>query len=176
MNFRILLFAALTATAFTGESANAAPSPEPAVAPFEKGDLVAFAGDSITSGGTYHKYIFSYWATRYPELGVRFRNKGIFSDFVHGGIGRLERDILKEKPNKVAINFGMNDSGASYRKDLFGMSNPDEIVLQKRRETVVTYRANMEKLLALLKERGANEDLPERLQHRTPRPKNPSRQ
>ena len=154
MNFRILLFAALTATAFTGESANAAPSPEPAVAPFEKGDLVAFAGDSITSGGTYHKYIFSYWATRYPELGVRFRNKGIFSDFVHGGIGRLERDILKEKPNKVAINFGMNDSGASYRKDLFGMTDPDETVLQKRRETVATYRANMEKLLTLLKERG----------------------
>jgi lysophospholipase L1-like esterase len=66
----------------------------------------------------------------------------------------LERDILKEKPNKVAINFGMNDSGASYRKDLFGMSNPDETVLQKRRETVAAYRANMEKLLALLKERG----------------------
>ena len=144
MNYRVLLFAALAATAFAGEPAN--------VARFEKGDLVAFAGDSITSGGTYHKYIFTYWATRYPELGVRFRNKGIFSDFVHGGIGRLERDILKEKPNKVAINFGMNDSGASYRKDLFGMSDPDETVLRKRRETVATYRANMEKLLALLKE------------------------
>ena len=124
------------------------------MAPFEKGDLVAFAGDSITSGGTYHKYIFTYWTTRYPELGVRFRNKGIFSDFVHGGIGRLERDILKEKPNKVAINFGMNDSGASYRKDLFGTSDPDETVLQKRREAVSIYRANMEKLLALVKKRG----------------------
>ena len=124
------------------------------MAPFEKGDLVAFAGDSITSGGTYHKYIFTYWTTRYPELGVRFRNKGIFSDFVHGGIGRLERDILKEKPNKVAINFGMNDSGASYRKDLFGMSDPDETVLQKRREAVSIYRANIEKLLALVKKRG----------------------
>jgi lysophospholipase L1-like esterase len=148
------LLAALSTSAFTEAAGNVAPTPEPAVPRFEKGDLVAFAGDSITSGGTYHKYIFTYWATRYPELGVRFRNKGIFSDFVHGGIGRLERDILKEKPNKVAINFGMNDSGASYRKDLFGMSNPDETVLQKRRETVAAYRANMEKLLALLKERG----------------------
>ena len=149
-----LLLAALATSAFAEAVGNVAPTPEPAVPRFEKGDLVAFAGDSITSGGTYHKYIFTYWATRYPELGVRFRNKGIFSDFVHGGIGRLERDILKEKPNKVAINFGMNDSGASYRKDLFGMGDPDEAVLKKRRETVATYRANMEKLLALLKERG----------------------
>ena len=148
-----LLLAALSTSAFAEVAGNVAPTPEPAVPRFEKGDLVAFAGDSITSGGTYHKYIFTYWATRYPELGVRLRNKGIFSDFVHGGIGRLERDILKEKPNKVAINFGMNDSGASYRKDLFGMSDPDETVLQKRRETVAAYRANMEKLLALLKER-----------------------
>ncbi len=124
------------------------------MARFEKGDLVAFAGDSITSGGTCHKYILTYWTTRHPELGVRFRNKGIFSDFVHGGIGRLETDILKEKPNKVVIIFGMNDSGASYRKDLFGMSDPNETVLQKRREAVAKYRANMEKLLALLKERG----------------------
>jgi len=152
--FRILLFASLAATAFAGEAANTSRNSKSSVAPFEKGDLVAFAGDSITSGGTYHKYIFTYWATRYPELGVRLRNKGIFSDFVHGGIGRLERDILKEKPNKVAINFGMNDSGASYRKDLFGMGDPDETVLQKRRETVAAYRANMEKLLALLKARG----------------------
>jgi len=135
-------------------AAHAAMAADSSIPPFAKGDLVAFAGDSITSGGTYHKYIFTYWATRHPELGVRFRNKGIFSDFVHGGIGRLERDILKEKPNKVVINFGMNDSGASYRKDLFGMSDPDATVLQKRRETVANYRANMEKLLALLKERG----------------------
>lgn len=149
-----LLLAPLAATAFAEGPSNVVPTPGSSVARFEKGDLVAFAGDSITSGGTYHKYIFTYWTTRYPEVGVRFRNKGIFSDFVHGGIGRLETDILKEKPNKVVINFGMNDSGASYRKDLFGMSDPDATVLQKRREAVATYRANVEKLLALLKERG----------------------
>ena len=135
-------------------AAHAVMAADSSIPPFAKGDLVAFAGDSITSGGTYHKYILTYWTTRHPELGVRFRNKGIFSDFVHGGIGRLETDILKEKPNKVVINFGMNDSGASYRPDLFGMSDPDETVLQKRREAVATYRTRMEKLLALLKERG----------------------
>jgi len=135
-------------------AAHAVMAADSSIPPFTKGDLVAFAGDSITSGGTYHKYILTYWTTRHPELGVRFRNKGIFSDFVHGGIARLDNDILMEKPNKVVINFGMNDSGASYRPDLFGMSDPDETVLKKRREAVVTYRARMEKLLALLKERG----------------------
>lgn len=135
-------------------AAHAVMAADSSIPPFAKGDLVAFAGDSITSGGTYHKFIFTYWTTRHPELGVRFRNKGIFSDFVHGGIGRLETDILKEKPNKVVINYGMNDSGASCRPDLFGMSDPDETVLQKRREAVATYRARMEKLLALLQERG----------------------
>ncbi len=133
---------------------HAAMASESCVPPFAKGDLVAFAGDSITSGGTYHKYILTYWITRHPEVGVRFRNKGIFSDFARGGIARLDTDILKEKPDKVVINFGMNDSGASYRQDLFGMEQPDETVLQKRRETVATYRANMEKLLGMLQERG----------------------
>ena len=135
-------------------AAHTAMAADSSVPPFAKGDLVAFAGDSITSGGTYHKFILTYWTTRHPELGVRFRNKGIFSDFVRGGIARLDTDILKEKPNKVVLNFGMNDSGASYRKDLFGMDQPDLTVLQKRRETVAAYRSNMEKLLGLLNERG----------------------
>jgi lysophospholipase L1-like esterase len=119
--------------------AHAAMASASSVPPFEKGDLVAFAGDSITSGGSYHKYILTYWTTRHPEVGVRFRNKGIFSDFARGGIARLDTDILKEKPNKIVINFGMNDSGASFRMDLFGMDQPDEKVLQKRREAVAAY-------------------------------------
>jgi lysophospholipase L1-like esterase len=135
-------------------AAHAAVAADPSVPPFAKGDLVAFAGDSITSGGTYHKYILTYWTTRHPELGVRIRNKGIFSDFVRGAIARLDNDILKEKSNKVVISFGMNDSGASYRLDLFGMDQPDETVLQKRSETVANFRTNMDKLLGLLKERG----------------------
>ena len=124
------------------------------VAPFARGDRIAFLGDSITNGGQYHKYIFTYWATRHPEMGIRYVNKGVHSDFVRGGIGRLEFDVLKEKPNKIVINYGMNDSGASYREDLFGMEHPDATVLETRAKEVAKYRADMEKLLALLQERG----------------------
>jgi hypothetical protein len=38
-------------------AAHAAMAADSSVPPFAKEDLVAFAGDSITSGGTYHKSI-----------------------------------------------------------------------------------------------------------------------
>lgn len=127
--------------------------PPGTVKPFADGDRIAFLGDSITSGGKYHKYIYTYWVTRHPNTKITYVNKGIFSDFVPGGIGRMDFDVLKEKPNKMAINYGMNDSGASFRADLFGMEYPDEAVLKKRQATVADFRKNMGQLLSLLKER-----------------------
>jgi lysophospholipase L1-like esterase len=127
--------------------------PPGTVKPFTDGDRIAFLGDSITSGGKYHKYIYTYWVTRHPNAKITYVNKGIFSDFISGGMGRMEFDVLKEKPNKMAINYGMNDSGASFRADLFGMENPDEAVLKKRQATVADFRKNMSQLLSLLKER-----------------------
>jgi lysophospholipase L1-like esterase len=124
------------------------------VPPFEAGDRIVFLGDSITSGGTYHENIRVFWATRFPDRPIHIWNKGIFSDFAHGGIKRIEHDTLEETPNKVVINFGMNDSGASWRTNLFGMANPGEDILAQRREIVASYRASMEKLVARLKERG----------------------
>lgn len=125
------------------------------VLPFEAGDRIVFLGDSITSGGTYHENIRVFWATRFPDLPIHIWNKGIFSDFARGGVKRIERDTLEEKPNKVVINYGMNDSGASWRMNLFGMVSPGEDILSQRRELVTSYRASMEKLVARLKERGA---------------------
>lgn len=127
--------------------------PAGTVKPFADGDRIAFLGDSITSGGKYHKYIYTYWVTHHPGIRITCVNKGIFSDFVPGGIGRMDFDVLKEKPNKVTIGYGMNDSGASFRADLFGMENPDDEALKKRRKTVADFRKNMEQLLSILKER-----------------------
>jgi lysophospholipase L1-like esterase len=124
------------------------------VQPFGAGDRIVFLGDSITSGGTYHENIRVFWASRFPDMPIHIWNKGIFSDFARGGIKRIEHDTLEEKPNKVVINYGMNDSGASWRRHLFGMTNPGEDILAQRRELVTSYRADMEKLVARLKERG----------------------
>ena len=126
------------------------------VQPFEAGDRIVFLGDSITSGGTYHENIRIFWATRFPDVPIHIWNKGIFSDFVHGGLKRIEHDTLEENPNKVVINFGMNDSGASWRTNFFGMTNPSEDILAQRRALVTAYRASMEKLVARFKERGVS--------------------
>ncbi len=125
------------------------------VPPFKAGDRIVFLGDSITSGGTYHENVRGFWATRFPDKPIHIWNKGIFSDFTHGGLKRIEHDTLEEKPNKVVINYGMNDSGASWRTNLFGMTNPGADILAQRRKLVTSYRAEVEKLVARLKERGA---------------------
>lgn len=127
--------------------------PPGTVKPFVEGDRIAFLGDSITSGGTYHKDIYTYWITRHPTIKIKQMNKGIFSDFVPGGIRRMDFDVLKEKPNKIAIDYGMNDSGASHRADLYGMENPGDDVLTKRKEWFANFRKNIEQLLSILKER-----------------------
>jgi lysophospholipase L1-like esterase len=131
----------------------AAMIPPGTVRPFADGDRIAFLGDSITSGGAYHKDIYIYWVTRHPTIKIKQMNKGIFSDFVPGGIRRMDFDVLKEKPNKMAIDYGMNDSGASHRADLFGMKNPGEDVLKKRQAMVADFRKNMSQLISILKER-----------------------
>jgi lysophospholipase L1-like esterase len=124
------------------------------VVPFEAGDRIVFLGDSITSGGTYHENIRLFWATRFPDTPIHIWNKGIYSDFAHGGIKRIEHDTLEEQPNKVVINYGMNDSGASWRTNFFGMTNPGEDILAQRRKLVKAYRADMETLVTRLQERG----------------------
>ena len=127
--------------------------PAGTIKPFVNGDRIAFLGDSITCGGTYHKFIFTYWVTRHPSVKISYFNKGIFSDFADGGIRRLDFDVLKEKPNKIAIDYGMNDSGASFRRDLYGMKDPDQTIVNKRKETIASFRKNIEQLLATLKEK-----------------------
>jgi len=55
------LFIAILLRSLTRASAQPPPiSPDSSVAPFAKGDCVAFLGDSITCGGQYHKFIFTY--------------------------------------------------------------------------------------------------------------------
>jgi lysophospholipase L1-like esterase len=145
----------LISVSFTLSAQTQSPMPAAShVVPFEAGDRIAFLGDSITSGGIYHENIRTFWATRFPDKPIHIWNKGIFSDFAHGGIKRIECDTLEEKPNKVVINYGMNDSGASWRTNLFGMTNPSEDILAQRRKLVEDYRVDMETLVARLKERG----------------------
>lgn len=77
-----------------------------------------FLGDSITHGGRFHRYISDYYLTRFPTRTVRFVNAGVSGDSAGGAMGRLDEDVLSQKPTSVAVMFGMNDvNRGSYVAD-----------------------------------------------------------
>lgn len=75
------------------------------------GDRMVFLGDSITQQRIYTRYVMNFFALRYPDLHVTFRNAGIGGDTAVGGIKRLDEDVLEAHPDVVSICFGMNDAG-----------------------------------------------------------------
>ncbi|MFB3882317.1 MAG: SGNH/GDSL hydrolase family protein [Armatimonadota bacterium] len=105
----------------------------------KEGDRVVFLGDSITQQRIYTRYVMDYFALRYPELGVTFRNAGVGGDTAVGAIKRLDKDVLDLRPDVVTVCFGMNDAG-------YGPFNE---------ERYETYMAAMTVLLAELKGEGA---------------------
>jgi lysophospholipase L1-like esterase len=81
--------------------------------PLKPGDRVLFLGDSITEQKIHTRYVMNYFTLRYPGMDVTFRNAGVSGDTALGGLGRLQRDVLSQKPTIVTICFGMNDGGYS---------------------------------------------------------------
>lgn len=118
---------------------------------FDKGDVVVFVGDSITHGGTYHKDIFLFHATRYPNKPFKYYNAGISGDTAAGTIKRFENDIAIHKPNKSTIMLGMNDVGGH----LYQTNTSTEIDRKNwlKQQSVIreAYLSNMQTLTDSLK-------------------------
>ena len=81
------------------------------VAPFKKGDRVAFVGNSITDGGHYHSYIWLYYMTHFPYREMWMANCGIGGDTSENIYNRLDGDVFSKRPNVITLTFGMNDTG-----------------------------------------------------------------
>ncbi len=82
------------------------------------GDRMVFLGDSITEQRLHTRYVMNYFALRYPDAKITFRNAGWSGDTASGGLERLDRDVLSLKPDVVSICFGMNDGHAlPFRMD-----------------------------------------------------------
>lgn len=79
--------------------------------PFQKGDRVTFAGNSITDGGHYHSYIWLYYMTHFPERRVWMANCGVGGDTGKQILDRLDDDVLSKNPTVLTFSFGMNDTG-----------------------------------------------------------------
>ncbi|HBV62665.1 MAG TPA: hypothetical protein DEF45_06545 [Rhodopirellula sp.] len=105
----------------------------------EQDALVVFLGDSITHQGLYTQYLENFFYTRYPDLGLRFRNAGVAGDSVADALARFDLDVASHHPDYVTVLFGMNDG----RYEDF-----DAVIFAE-------YQANMKRLLDRIESVGA---------------------
>ena len=87
--------------------------------PLDKGEVIAFFGDSITQGGAaqggYCRLIEEALNRKRSELGVKIIFAGISGHKVPNLQKRLDRDVLSKKPTVVFIYIGINDVWHSTR-------------------------------------------------------------
>jgi lysophospholipase L1-like esterase len=92
---------------------NAVAADTPKAPPFLAGETVCFLGDSITKGGAYQKLVELFYAVRFPERAITFRNCGVGGDRASAMVGaatfRLEVDVFSHRPSVVTVMLGMND-------------------------------------------------------------------
>lgn len=144
---RVQLLIAALCTLFATPVRAADPAPEL----FRDHDRWAIVGDSITQSGTYHAWIYLYYATRFPSLTLDAYNCGISGDSASGVLRRYDWDIRPHRANVAAIMLGMND----IARGLYGEEAPTEALLARRAGTLAGYRANIAKLAGKLKADGA---------------------
>lgn len=124
-------------------------------APFQDGDVVCFAGDSITHTGSYPTLIALFYATRFPERQVRFENAGISGDRASAIVAdesfRLNRDILGRKATVTAVMLGMND----IERPWYGRAEVDDAVLAARTKALAGYETAMTQLLTRVQQGGS---------------------
>ena len=75
-----------------------------------RANVVVF-GDSITADATYSQLMQELVDAKYPERHIRFISRGVSGDTVRRALGRLESDVVKNQPDWVLINLGINDMG-----------------------------------------------------------------
>jgi acyl-CoA thioesterase-1 len=94
----------------------------------KKNTLILFQGDSITDCGRsrnddkqlghgYASMVAARFNALYPELNVRFINKGISGDRTKDLVKRWKTDCLDLKPDVVSILIGINDTWRRFDRN-----------------------------------------------------------
>lgn len=80
---------------------------------------VAFLGGSITQGSLastpekcYAYRTYSWWEKAFPKAAIQYWNAGIGGTTSHLGVGRVEEEVLSQKPDFVIVEFSVNDPDA----------------------------------------------------------------
>lgn len=106
---------------------------------FKNNDVVCFMGNSITHGGRYHSYIYLYYATRFPEMNLKFINCGISGDVASGMYGRLQKDIYENNATVATLSAGMND----VNRNLYSIKKPVANADSLKKKAIENYKKNV---------------------------------
>lgn len=118
---------------------------------FKNGDRVCFVGNSITHNGDYWHNVQLYYATRFPQLDVKFFNCGISGDVTSGILRRMDQDILVHKPTWAVIMIGMND----VNRPLYNANRKDEPgIREKQQAAITTYKKNLDSIISIFRNKG----------------------
>ena len=111
--------------------------------------IVAF-GDSTTFTRDNVRQVYAQrLAEELPRRGmfVTVINRGMPSNDTAGALARIERDVVREKPDLVIVQFGINDASVDVWK------NPRP---SRPRIELADFRANLEKIVRILRQSGAS--------------------
>lgn len=101
----------------------------------KENDTVLFQGDSITDcdrdknilrkrdadslGCGYVRHVAGEWSMRYPNMSVKFYNRGISGDTTVDLLKRWDKDAADTKPTVISIYIGINDVCKNISTELF---------------------------------------------------------
>ena len=128
----------------------AATTPEPV---FRNNDTICLIGDSITHSGPYHSYVFLYYATRFPQMRLKFINCGIAGDSASGMMGRLQKDVFSNKATVATLSAGMND----VNRGLYSQTKVPEDAENSKRKAIHRFKQNVEKISDSLAAKGVRQ-------------------
>lgn len=94
----------------------------------EAGDrmTLAFLGGSITQGSLSSQYtncyaylVFDWFVKKFPKTAFTYVNAGVGGTTSQFGVSRATEDVLKYKPDLVAIEFSVNDDNTDFYKETY---------------------------------------------------------
>jgi hypothetical protein len=109
---------------------------------FKYNDTVCLVGDSITHSGPYHSYVLLYYATRFPQMRIKFINCGISGDSASGMMGRLQKDVFSNNATVATLSAGMND----VNRGLYSQTKVPEDAENSKRKAIDNFKQNVEKI------------------------------
>lgn len=120
---------------------------------FKNNDTVCLIGDSITHSGPYHSYVFLYYATRFPQMRLKFINCGISGDSASGMMGRLQKDVFSNNATVATLSAGMND----VNRGLYSQTKVPADADNSKRKAIDGFKNNVRKISDALASKGVRQ-------------------